>query len=183
MEYLLHQVHFEVRSTAGAVVAVVGFLAIAIPLGFLIWNRIFIPLKERWYERESVRRRIAFLEYKTSWMLENMTRAVFILDKDRRCIEVNDTTCDLLGADSSDLLGKKWHGFIRADILTQTLHRWDEAYTNQAPYRNVTVMVVNGRERRFKVEAEPFVWGGRAMNYMGTLEPFDVIEEPRRLNE
>lgn len=179
---LLLQFHFEVRDTWGAVVALVGFLAIFIPLMFLVWNKIIAPLREKWYERESVRRRLAFLECKVSWITENMTKAVFILDKERRCIEVNDAACELLRADSSDLLGRKWHGFIKADMLTQTLNRWDEAYKNQAPYRNVSVMVVNGRERRFKVSAEPFIWHGRALNYMGTLEPYDIIE-PKLLNE
>lgn len=173
---VLLQIHFEYRGAIGLLVAIVGFLAISVPLAFLVWGKIVIPLKERWYERESVKRRLAFLECKVSWMVENMTKAVFVLDKDRRCVEVNDAACALLQADSSDLLGRKWHGFIRPDLLSATLQRWDEAYKNQAPYRNISVMLINGREKRFKVMAEPFVWHGKALNYMGTLEPFDVIE-------
>lgn len=169
----LSQVRFEIQDTAGAVVAIVGFLAVAIPLAFLIWSRIVKPLQERWHERESVRRRLAFLECKSRWMVEHMTKAVFILDKDKRCIEVNDAACEMLQADSSDLLGRKWHGFIRSDTLTATLNKWDEAYKHQGPYRNVSTMIVDGQEKRFEVLAEPFVWHGKALNYMGTLEPLE----------
>lgn len=170
---VLLQVHFEVQNMAGAIVAVVGFLAIVIPLSFLVWNRIVRPIRNKFRVRYSPGKRLAFNDFRTRWMLQHLTKAIFVLDEDKRCIQVNHALTELLDADSSELLGRKWYGFLKTDTLTSTINKWDEAYKHQGPYRNISVMIVNGEERMFRVSAEPFIYHGEVLNYIGILEPVE----------
>lgn len=177
---MLLQVHFEVQSTAGLVVAIVGFLAIAIPLVFLIWNRIVNPLREGWYKRNSSVKRLAFNEFTIQWLLDHSLRPIFILDEKKRCIFANDTLLEVLKVDSSDVLGRGWHKLVKESDLTRVIQKWEEAYTHQSPYTNVSALMVGRAEKRFLVTAEPFIWKGRVTRYLGTFEAFDVIEESSR---
>lgn len=171
------QVHFEYQGTAGLIVGIIlgiGTLIGVVKLAFWFWGAIVAPLRTRWQFQPTQNRRLAFLEFKQLWIIEHNAKAIFVLDDKKRCVSVNDVCAQLLRADSSDVLGRRWHSFVKESHLTSTLQKWNEAYEHQGPYRNISILVVDGEEKTFIVHAEPFIYKDKVHNYIGTLMPFEA---------
>jgi PAS domain S-box-containing protein len=170
----LQQLRMEYTGWLGLFVAsllLLGLVIAALKGIHWLWNSLLAPGRDKFQGRDSTKRRIAFLEFQAQWVREHYSKAIFILDDSRRCIEVNDELCELLDADSSDLMGRKWHQFVKESTLTRTLEKWDEAYKHQGPYVNLSILIVNGEEQFFMTKATPFVWAGKVMRYVATIEP------------
>jgi transcriptional regulator with PAS, ATPase and Fis domain len=178
------QAQFEYRDLIRLTVAVIG--GILLLIGFIkglvwVWNTFGQPLRDRWNMMPWISKRVAFLEFKQQWMIEYNAKAIFILDDKKRCIFVNDMCANILRTDSSDILGRKWYGFIKESTLTSTLNKWDEAYNHQSPYKNISVLIVDGKEVTFLVHAEPFIHKGKVHNFIGTLAPYIPYHESKPL--
>lgn len=161
---------FRINGIWGAIAATVAFLAVVVPLTIAIWKNFLKPGRERWHDRRTARRNLAFLEFQVQWMLDHSMRPIFIMDEDKRCSFVNETLCDLLEIDSSDIIGRGWHKIIRESELSRVVAKWDEAYRFQGPYLNISQIVVGRQIYRFKVTAEPFVYKSKVRAYIGTVE-------------
>ena len=171
---MLLQVQFEYRGTLGLIVACIGFIVLVI--GFVkglqwFWQHIVKPLREWEASRKTATRERAFLRWRQEWLLDHHDLPIFILDDKKRCLWVNEALTDLLHIDSSEAEGRGWYALVRESDLSRVLNKWDEAYSHQSPYVNVTELRVGREMKMFIVRADPFLWKGRVANYIGTLEP------------
>lgn len=117
------------------------------------------------------------MKFGFEWLLEHSDKPIFILDEDQKCVYVNPALRKIFQIDSSGVEGRRWHRLLKGSELTRVLAKWDEAYKRQSSYTNVSIIMVGGRrEKRFKVSGEPFVYRGTVRNFLGTVEPFDVVE-------
>lgn len=140
------------------------------------------PARDRWKERRSLRKALAFAEFEIEWLLDQGMRPVFILDDEKRCIFASETLCKMLQVDSSDLEGRSWYSKITESELSRVIEKWEQAYKHQTRYINVSTLVIGRQKVKFLVTASPFLWNNKVCRYVGTLEPLDETDA-KLLNE
>ena len=177
----LSQIHMEATGTLGLVIGILLLTSTIVLSVWKVWQWVLGPILRRcwaWWNGKTPVKDIAFLKFRTEWMADKMTVPSFILDADRKCVFANEALLKLYQIDSTEILGRAWHRLVKESELTETLRKWDEAYALQSNYTNVTTIRVGGRgERRFKIEAEPYIWRGNVRAFLGTVTPFDIIEK------
>lgn len=170
-DFLLQQVQFT--GPLGFMVAAAVFVGIMFgTIKLLLWFwRETKPKLDRVYDNiRKPRSEQAFQAFQIQWLYENLQFPIFIFDHDKRCVFVNQKFTECLSTSFSKIEGRKWHRLIKESDLTRVLDKWDEAYRNQSPYVNRSVLIVSRQEREFMVFAEPFIWRGRVRYYIGRME-------------
>jgi PAS domain S-box-containing protein len=179
---------FRANGFWGAVVGALGVLAVAVPLSIAIWKNFGRPIWDWWRGRDSYLRRLAFTEFRLQWLEDHSSKPIIILDDKIKCIEVNEALCRLLQVDSSEVKGRGWHKLVKESELERVRAKWLQAYNDQGPFTIVCKFMVGRRERRFLMEAEPFVFNGKVRNMHTTMEllenqDVDVSVSPPLLRE
>jgi PAS domain-containing protein len=181
---MLLQFRVEYTGWVGLIVGLIIFTGILIGTlkgAHWLWTTVIRPAKDRWKERRSIKKALAFAEFEIEWLLDQGVRPVFILDEDKRCTFASESLCRMLQVDSSDLEGRSWYARVTESELSRVIEKWEQAYKHQTRYTNVTTLVIGRQKVKFLVTAEPFLWNSKVARYIGTLEPMDEISEPRQL--
>ena len=179
--WALFQFRYEVTGVWGAVAAVL--IAAALIIGVIksahwLWTTPLVRPRKwivRWWHRRSLKQKVAFLKFRQDWLINHLKNTPeAVLDEDQICVSVNEAMCRLLQRDSTELLGRKFKKLVG--------NGWEASYETQTPYEDVRTIKVGGALRAFRLQAEPFVFRGKTMKVIITLEP-EVYVEQKLLNE
>ena len=104
-------------------------------------------------------------------------KAIFILDENGDCEYVNQTLCELMKTDSSDLEGSNWLKRIVSAERSAVESEWQDAYKRRRKFdmeENVWIGNEATRVRiKVKVEAEPFIYQQKVRKYFGVITKID----------
>lgn len=155
-----------INSTAGYITsAVIIFGALA------AFKRWLWPVIQDWFVRRPAveMKRLAF---EAEWMQQHSPIAMFRLDADLNCIWVNQALRELLKANSDELEALNWFKVIHRDDREDVKNKWRIAVKDRCSYQNTQRMLAGGRYATFEVIGDPFIHGGRVIEFMG------IVREP-----
>lgn len=166
----LLQIRFEYTGWLGLLIGLIilaGTIFATLKGGHWLWTTLLRrPWRwiVRWWHRRSLKQRVAFIKFRQDWLLNHLKNTPeAVLDEDQICVSVNEAICNLLHRDSTELLGRKFRRVVS--------NGWEQVYETHTSFEDVMTVKVGGVSKAFRVQAEPFVFKGKTMQVIITLEP------------
>ena len=118
---------------------------------------------------EKVETNTAYTQFKLRLHSQYSKKAIFILDANGECEYVNQTLCELMGTDSSELEGKNWLKKIIVSERGMVEAEWADAYKNKRKFDMEQTVKSKTGIKKIQVEAEPFIYLNSVNKFFGVI--------------